>query len=270
MGGLLPPAEHRSTRLLASYAGVSLVLLVTGARLPQGALRGLGATLFAPFDRVVLAADRMTSAWRENSRLHQRLAELEIENQKLRDSGAENDRLREQLGLAARSTVPLRPVEVLALAGEPIPSAATLSAGRRSGVREGDVVVTRDGLAGRVTEVYPNLSRATLLSDVNAAVACEVESTGVMGVLHWVTSPYPRLALTGVPLADTVRAGQRVITSGMSRFYPRGLTVGTIARVDREAGGLTQDIEVAAAARLSRLRHAFVLAGPPDSLGEFR
>jgi len=63
-----------------------------------------------------------------------------------------------------------------------------------------------------------------------------------------------------VPLSDTLRTGQRVLTSGMSRRYPRGIPVGTIVRLGRDAGGLTQEVEVAPAARLSRLRHVFVMS----------
>src|SRR5439155_17751530 len=157
MGGLLPPAEPRSNTLLALYTVVSLVLLLTGERVPQGALRGTGAWLFAPLDRLVLVADRLNAAWRENARLHQRVAELELENLRLRDEGVENARLREQLALATRKPLALHPVEVLAVSGEPLPSSATLSAGVRQGVKVGDVVVDRDGLVGRVSEVYPSL-----------------------------------------------------------------------------------------------------------------
>jgi rod shape-determining protein MreC len=77
-----------------------------------------------------------------------------------------------------------------------------------------------------------------------------------------VSAPRPRLVLTGVPLSDTVKVGQRVLTSGLSRRYPRGIVVGTVAGTQRDPSGLTQEIEVEPAARLSRLRHAFVTDGP--------
>ena len=262
MGGFLPPAERRSSVLVGVYAALSLLLLVTGERLPQETLRGVGAIIFAPFDRIVLATDRASAAWRENQRLHQRLTELELENVRLRDEAVENDRLRGQLGLTTRHGVPLKPVEVLALAGEPVPSAATLGAGRNQGVHEGDVVVTHEGLVGRVGESYASLARVTLLTDPNAPVACEVESAGVQGILHYVTSPYPRLVLTGIPLGDSVRIGQLVVTSGLSRRYPRSLPVGRITRLGVDPTGLSQDLEIAPEARLSRLRHAFVIPGP--------
>ena len=262
MGGFLPPAERRSGVLLGLYATLALLLLLTGDRIPQAGLRGAGAWLFAPFDRLVLVADRLGAAWRENERLHERITRLELEAVRLRRAGVENLRLRDSLGLPAYRTLQLRPVEVLALAGEPVPASATLSAGASQGVRLGDAVVTSEGLVGRVGEVYAGLSRVVLLTDPNSAVACEVESTGVQGVLRFFASPRPQLLLTGVPMADVVRVGQLVLTSGLSVRYPRGLPVGHVERLARDVSGLTHEIEIAPAARLSRLRHAYVVPGP--------
>lgn len=262
MGGVLPPAERHGSALVALYAGLSLLMLMIGDRLPQSALRGAGSLLFAPLDRVVLAGDRAAAAWLENRDLHARLAALEIENARLRLQGEENRRLRESLGLPGFRDPALKPVEVLALSGERVPSAITLSAGTRAGVREGDIVVTSDGLVGRIAESHAFTSRAMLLTDPGAAVTCEVESTGVLGILRFVATPQPALGLTAVPFADTVRVGERVLTSGLSRRYPRGIPVGRVVSVGKDPGGLTQAITVEPAARFTRLRHVFVIPGP--------
>lgn len=253
--------------LVALYVSISLLLLIVGERLPQSALREFGAALFAPFDRVVAAMDRLATSWIENQDLHTRLAALELENAALRRFADENRRLRESLSLPGHHDPLLKPVEVLALVGEPIPAAATLSAGRKAGVRVGDVVVTSEGLVGRVSEVYGGTSRAVLMTDPSLAVACEVESTGVLGIARFATLPKPALTLTAVPFADTVSVGQRILTSGYSRRYPRGIPVGRIAKVGRDAEGLTQAITLEPAARLTRLRHVFLIAGPPPVEG---
>ena len=267
MGGLLPPAERRSSALVALFVATSLLLLAAGEQIPQTTLRGLGAAVFAPLDRVIMAADRVTAATVENRELHQRVAMLELENTHLRGLAEENRSLRRELALPGYQGPSLRPAEVLALTGEPHPASATLSAGAEHGVRSGDAVVTSDGLVGRIGEVYPAQSRVVLLTDPNAAVACEVESTGVLGLLRFSVAPRPRLVLTLVPFADTVRVGERIFTSGFSRRYPRGLPVGRVARLGTAEGGLTQEIEIAPAARLTRLRHAFVIPGPVAGRG---
>src|SRR5262245_9924711 len=115
MGGVLPPAERRSSALVAIYVMLSLLLLIVGERLPQASLRGLGAFLFAPFDRVVMIMDRVGAAWIENQELHERLTALSLENAVLRRSGEENRQLREELSLPGYRNPLLRPVEVLAL-----------------------------------------------------------------------------------------------------------------------------------------------------------
>lgn len=262
MAGMLPPAERRTSALVALYVVLSLLLLLIGERLPQAILRGAGATLFAPFDRVVLTGDRIAASWRENQRLHQRVTELELENARLRDAAIENAELRDRIGLAIARDPVLRPVELLALSGEPVPASATLSAGWMQGTHTGDVVVTSDGLVGRVTEVYPSACRAALLTDPNAPVACSVESTGVLGIVRFVNAPRPRLVFTAVPFTDTVRVGQRILTSNLSRRYPRGIAVGVVAALGRDPSGLMQLIEITPAARLSRLRHVFLIPGP--------
>jgi len=265
MGGFLPPAQRHSGLALAICTFFSLLLLATGERLPIASLRGIGAFVFAPFDRVVLAADRLAAAWSENQELHLRIAALELENERLRAGGEENERLRQQLDLPGYHARPLKAVEILSLSGDGLVTSATLSAGRQGGIHEGDPVVTTDGLLGRVSEVYPGQSRALLLTDPNVAVACEVESTGVLGVVRFNTASRPRLLLTNVPLGDTVKVGERVVTSGLSQHFPRGLLVGKVSRVGADPSGLTQDIEIAPAARLSRIRHAFVLLGTTEN-----
>ena len=259
----MPPAERRSVVLVTVYAALSLLLLVVGERIPAAGLRGIGAWLFAPFDRVAGGADRLLTSWAENTGLHARIANLELENARLRLQAAEAPRLREQLGLQAWRGLSLRPVEVLALGGtDPLPNAATLSAGREDGVQVGDAVLTSDGLIGRITEVWPSLSRAALLTDANQAVACEVETTGVNGILRFVPAPRPRLLLSAVGLADTVRVGELIVTSDLSLRFPRGIPVGRVHRVQHDPTGLMQEIEIVPAARIARLRHAFVAPGP--------
>ncbi len=264
MASILPPAERRSVVLVATYTAISLLLLVVGDHLPVAWMRGAGAVLFEPFDRVVLTGDRLLAAWRESEDLHRRIVQLELDVQRLRVEGGENRRLRAQLELPEWRGLPLRPVEVLALGGGPTPTIATLSAGAKQGVRPGDALVTADGLVGRVTEVWPTLARAALLTDQNLAIACEVETTGVNGVLRFTLAPTPRLVMSAVPLADTIEVGQELVTSDLSLRFPRGIPIGRVVRVRRDENGLMQEAEVAPSAKLSRLRHAFVAPGPED------
>lgn len=262
MPNLLPPAERRSVVLVTAYVALSLLLLVVGERIPTGWLRGAGAAIFDPFDRIVMGGGHALRSWSENAALHERVARLETENARLRGAGAENLVLREQLGLEAWRGLPLTPVEVLAFSGDSPPATLTLRAGFGRRIREGDAVLSSDGLIGRVTESWGDRARASLLTDPNLAVACEVETTGVHGILRFAQGASPRLLMTAVPLSDTVRVGERIVTSDLSVRFPRGIPIGEVVRIDPDPTGLLQEIEVRSAARFARLRHAFVTAGP--------
>src|SRR5262249_58493544 len=118
----------------------------------------------------------------------------------------------------------------------------------------------------RIGDVDPALRRVVLRTDPNGAVVCELESTAVLGVLRFSASPHPRLVLTMVPFADTVKVGQRLLTSGLSRRYPRGLPVGRVVRLGTAERGLTQELEIAPAAPLTRLPFAVAIPVPRGRL----
>jgi rod shape-determining protein MreC len=56
---------------------------------------------------------------------------------------------------------------------------------------------------------------------------------------------------------NSVNPGDRIVTSGMDRIFPRDLPVGTIA--DIKAGNTFKQIRVRPAANLERLEEVFVL-----------
>jgi rod shape-determining protein MreC len=67
----------------------------------------------------------------------------------------------------------------------------------------------------------------------------------------------PLLLMKYVPNDDSVDNGQRVVTSGMDRIFPRDLPVGTI--VDIKPGNPFKQIRVRPAANLERLEEVIVL-----------
>jgi rod shape-determining protein MreC len=67
----------------------------------------------------------------------------------------------------------------------------------------------------------------------------------------------PLLTMKYVPNDDDVNLGERVITSGMDRIFPRDLPVGTIAEI--KPGNPFKQIRIKPAANLERLEEVLVL-----------
>ena len=221
-------------------------------------LRQMTTAVLWPADRVRGFVEGVIGERAENERLRREL--LLLRSLQLRGQLASVDStvaslpaLDEQL---SRALVAAR---VVGTAGEPWPILFHLSAGARDGLAPGQMVVSGEGLVGRLTEVGPTTSAVSLLSDPSLAVAGEIVPTGVRGVLRFHSDAAPGLYLHHVPLTDTVRVGEMVATSGMSLHFPPGVPVGRVARVGRDPGGLVHVIEVQPVAPLNRTREVFVL-----------
>jgi rod shape-determining protein MreC len=57
-----------------------------------------------------------------------------------------------------------------------------------------------------------------------------------------------------------VRVGDKIITSGMSDIFPKGIIVGFVRSIDKKDYDVFQKVEVSPAVRFSRLDKVFVVA----------
>jgi rod shape-determining protein MreC len=62
-----------------------------------------------------------------------------------------------------------------------------------------------------------------------------------------------------LPLLSPIQAGDRVITSGLTGGFPKGLAIGTITRVNRVEGDLFQSAEILPEVDFSRLEEVLVI-----------
>ena len=110
-------------------------------------------------------------------------------------------------------------------------------------------------MAGKVVEAYPNASQVLLLTDKESGVGAMLADSRVQGPVGGLGEPL--LVMKYVPNDDTVNLGERVITSGMDRIFPRDLPVGTVAEI--KSGNQFKQIRVKPAANLERLEEVLVL-----------
>ncbi len=263
-GGFSPVDRQAAVALVAVEIACGLLLLF-GNRLPQAGMTGAAAALLAPANSTLHWIQSVASARSDASRLAREVAQLRIDRDRMIDSGLENARLKAMLGFVERGRPALRTFQVAGVAGEPWPIVYHLGGGAAQGLRIGQAVLAAEGLVGRITRVDAQTASVALLTDPNAPIACEVVGSGVRGVLKFRFGPDPGLYLTAVPLTDTVRVGDRIVTSATSLLFPAGIPVGRVTQVGREPTGLLSAIRIDTFAPLSRLREVMVAAGPIEA-----
>jgi rod shape-determining protein MreC len=110
-------------------------------------------------------------------------------------------------------------------------------------------------VVGKVVESYPNAAQVLLLTDKGSGVGAMLADSRIQSPVGGQGEPL--LVMKYVPNDDTVNLGERVITSGMDRIFPRDLPVGTVAEI--KSGNPFKQIRIKPAANLERLEEVLVL-----------
>jgi len=124
--------------------------------------------------------------------------------------------------------------------GGPFMRTLVANAGEAHGVKVGYFAVNENGLVGRVVSVGQRSSRVLMLDDYNSRIPVMGEDSRVRAVLAGQATRRPELSLYPYQLqsprmefivgAQSLREGERVITSGDGGLYPRGIPVGIAHR----------------------------------------
>lgn len=117
---------------------------------------------------------------------------------------------------------------VLADSGSPFRQTVLLNIGKRDGIVDGWAAIDGIGLVGRIAGVGERTSRVILLGDTSSRVAVTIESNGQTGLVVGDNTSQPPIEFLENP--ETVRPGDRVITSGDGGVFPSGILVGQVTQ----------------------------------------
>lgn len=195
---------------------------------------------------------------RDNAQLKQKIDELAFENARLLAAKQENAALRRALTFDEDSKVGLIPVEVKVSDPTGFTKTILISKGDSANVKLNNAVIAAPGLlVGRVTRVFGNTAEVTLITDPSMLVNAEVADSGARGIVkgeHGLS-----LTFDLVTQNELIKAQDRVITSGLSEDFPRGLYIGEIAGIRSSQSELFQKAYIIPAADLRNLKFLFVV-----------
>jgi rod shape-determining protein MreC len=199
----------------------------------------------------------------ENAQLHDENDRLRAENQRFDEIRRENEQLTAMLQL--RNGLDFKTVAAQVIARDPseFRRVVTLGKGSDDGVVVGDVVVAQGGaLAGRVTDVGPTWSSVILISDASSTVIGQTPNAATGEVIGQLSSP---LTMEKIDSTEKVDLGQEIVTAGIELNgqvrspFPKGLVIGQVIDVKRDANAVVQTAYVAPAANLDRLEYVLII-----------
>ncbi len=206
--------------------------------------------------------------YEENLRLKEEISDLRKQLVDYEATKTENERLKEITGLKElQEDIEFQPAGVIARDPDDRFGSFTIDAGTLHGVSVRDPVVTGEGLVGYVSEVGPLYAKVvTILSpDLNVgAMEIRTKDTGnVTGSVELAAKGRTRLEL--LPKDTQIKAGDIIVTSGTSGFFPQRIPIGTVEEVVLEKSGITCTAVIRPVSEIDAIKNVFVLT---DFLGK--
>ena len=206
---------------------------------------------------------------RENRRLRETILEQEQKLALLDEVEKENARLTELLNFTEKNrNLRFVTAAVIGRDSNPYIDTITLNAGSRSGVTEKMAVITADGVVGRISEVGPTWCRVKTMCDEKMRISVIVERTRdecILGGLYLEDGEIKGALLYDLPGKADVRVGDRIATSGIGGFFPKGLYVGTVIAVNEEGRG-THNAIVSMDVDFLHLENALIVVGADEAI----
>jgi rod shape-determining protein MreC len=263
------PSRHKSLTLLAGVLLAQLLLLaVQIKRDSHGRLIRVWVISAAyPFERSgAWGFESVRGVWihyfalrgteRENEALRSENDALKLTISELQTRAAEADRLAALLKFKqVHEKVPMVGGRVIAASAGTASRTIEIDRGERDGIRRNMAVITPDGAVGKVIEVFRDTAQVLLLTDKEGGAGAMLVNSRTQGPVGGTGEPMMQMKY--VATEDNVVIGEKIVTSGMDKIFPRDIPIGTVVEV--KPGTPFKQIRVQPAAKLDRLETVIVL-----------
>ena len=206
-----------------------------------------------------------TALEEENAALKRRLAEMEAAIRQAEKDSAENERLKQLLGLQSQRPDLTGDLQAAMITEHTVTnwtSSLTIDKGTSHGLEVNDCVISETGaLVGLISEVGTNWATVLTLVDTDTSLGAQVFRTGDLGLAQGDFSLMGknRLRLEYLPADCTLLGGDLIVTSGLGGFYPAGLVIGSVTEVQVDDSGATSYAVLAPAVEFRQLSEVFVI-----------
>jgi rod shape-determining protein MreC len=217
-------------------------------------------------DLVVESTDgfmRLRSVDAENQEIKGRVAQLEVELQRMAELSAENQRFKTLLDFKEKSKLRLLPARIISRDMSMFMRSARIDRGSGQGVERGMAVVSPQGVVGQVDRVFEGEAIVQFLTDLNSRLDGVVERSRTQVIVGG--SMEGDMKLYFLARRADVRQGDVVFSSGTGSIFPAGFKIGTIVGHSQDPDAILEDAELEPAVSFGALEEIFVVLHKQES-----
>lgn len=264
-------AARTRSRVLLGGAGVALLVLALRSGWLNGPL-GVLRTGLAPVEKSVTSVGetvqgvvwsflRVGTFSRRVRLLEEELARLRTEQARDASLEQENEELRRALSLLPRTGFRHVAADVTGISTDGVSTVVRVNRGAHDHIPVDAAVIAADGVVvGRVSSVQMASATVELLTGGKVRAAARALDTGAEGIVHGVRGL--DVVFDGVPRTQTLRVGDRLVTTGIDGNFPPHLLIGTVVSVRAPENAIFQEASVQLPLDLHRVKIVAILLEP--------
>lgn len=214
-----------------------------------------GRTVFFPFTHSLQVIKSNQVLKTEIIKLRIQLAEYTLRNLALQNE------IKEYLSSTAVSFetggVDFEIAEVVGYSGQFQQRNLIVNKGRVNGIKPDSPVVSAQGIIGKVISVSDTYCIVLPFSNPQFQIPVMDKSTGVQGILQ--SELGGLITMSMIKLGSQISVGDTIVTSNLSRIFPKGYPVGSISRIKESQDNLFISAELSPFTLVENLEHVFIL-----------
>ncbi|MGH9602419.1 MAG: rod shape-determining protein MreC [Terriglobales bacterium] len=226
--------------LFAQVLGLAVQIKRPSETGPERLIRIWTVSLITPVERAFVGArDGVVHAWlnyvdlrgvrKENRELRDQLDRMQMERAQLEHEAREGRRLEALLEFKQHFPTETVAARVIGSSGSEHSNLIYIDRGASDGLSAGMAVITPQGVVGKVTEVFSYTAQVLEIRDASSGVGVVLEKSRLRAVLKG--GPGGQTQLRFVMSDEKVEMGERLLTTGGDRIFPRGMAVGSVTSV---------------------------------------
>jgi rod shape-determining protein MreC len=132
-----------------------------------------------------------------------------------------------------------------------------LDKGRNHNIKEDYPVISEDGIVGKVLTVFPNHALVLPITNSMFKLGVITEKNSVQGLLE--ADDYGNMYMNLISAGAQISPGDLVVTSVVSRIFPRGFPVGRVSKLVKNPEDVYMKAMITPYAEINNLEQVSVL-----------
>ncbi|HNX37898.1 MAG TPA: rod shape-determining protein MreC [Candidatus Cloacimonadota bacterium] len=234
---------------------IALILVIGSAESRSAKAQWFGRTVFFPYMHSLRIIESNKLLKNELSKNQKDLASKTLENLALRNE-LKLLRNTETIGFET-GTEDFVVAEVIGYSGQFQQRNLIVNKGLGDKIRVNDPVISSGGIVGKVVSVSDTYSVVLPFSNPLFQLPVMNKTSGVQGILN--ADIAGTISMNMIKLGSEVTVGDTIVSSNLSRLFPKGYPVGKISRIKESQDNLFISAEITPFALVENLEHVFIL-----------